>query len=311
MTDSNVNIERPAAAEIALGLDLAWRHIAPPQRAAQIERTISEWRAQWGSQIDPATILLVARVDGRVVGAASAQLLGGGTAMLAPPGVEAGAPPGTARCLLDGVLSEADRAGARMAQALLPVDHGPDFELLTSAGCEHLADLLYMVALARTFPEHVPESPLEFEPFAPGQEPRMLALLERTYQATRDCPRLNGLRNTADVLEGYRAAGRFDPGRWFFLRHDRTDVGCLLLTEHPEHRQWELVYVGLVPEVRGRGWGIEAVRRAQALAGGAGATCLLLAVDAANEPAIAMYAAAGFTAWDRRSVLFRFAGRGA
>jgi hypothetical protein len=30
-----------------------------------------------------------------------------------------------------------------------------------------------------------------------------------------------------------------------------------------------------------------------------------LAVDAANEPAIRMYAAAGFQAWDRRSVYLK------
>ena len=32
---------------------------------------------------------------------------------------------------------------------------------------------------------------------------------------------------------------------------------------------------------------------------------LVLAVDAANEPALRMYAAAGFQAWDRRSVFVR------
>ena len=32
---------------------------------------------------------------------------------------------------------------------------------------------------------------------------------------------------------------------------------------------------------------------------------LVLAVDAANEPALRTYAAAGFQAWDRRSVFIR------
>ncbi len=93
---------------------------------------------------------------------------------------------------------------------------------------------------------------------------------------------------------------------FFASRRGRTS-GCLLLTDHPEHKQWELVYVGLSAEFRGRGWGVEAVRRAQSLAGTRPAChgCLLLAVDAANEPAIAMYGEAGFTAWDRRSVLVR------
>jgi ribosomal protein S18 acetylase RimI-like enzyme len=165
-----------------------------------------------------------------------------------------------------------------------------------------------MVALASAFPDSPPAAELQFEPYAESEQQRLAALVERTYEGTRDCPRMNGLRETADVLSGYRAAGRFDPGRWFFLRHAGRDVGCLLLTEHPEHRQWELVYIGLVPEVRGRSWGIEAVRRAQAIAAQAQATCLLLAVDAANEPAVAMYAASGFAAWDRRSVLVRVLG---
>ncbi len=89
------------------------------------------------------------------------------------------------------------------------------------------------------------------------------------------------------------------------MRFEGRDVGCLLLADHPEHKQWELVYVGLVAAVRGRGLGIEAVRRAQFLAGRAGAKCLLLGVDADNQPAIAIYGQAGFAAWDRRSVLVR------
>ena len=40
-----------------------------------------------------------------------------------------------------------------------------------------------------------------------------------------------------------------------------------------------------------------------------GAQCTVLAVDAANEPAIGMYAAAGFAAWDRRSVFVRMLNR--
>jgi ribosomal protein S18 acetylase RimI-like enzyme len=275
--------------------------MAQPGRAQQIARTLAEWH----DGVDPAAILLVARSRGDVVGGAWAQLQPGGTALVSPPGVAEGEPPATAERLLAELLAALVGAKVRLAQALLTADHGPDFERFAGQRFEHVADLLYMVALASAFPECRPATDLEFEPYAESQQQRLAALVERTYEATRDCPRMNGLRETADVLSGYRAAGRFDPGRWFFLRHDGHDVGCLLLTEHPQHLQCELVYVGLVPEVRGRSWGIEAVRRAQSLAAEAHATCLLLAVDAANEPAVAMYAAAGFAAWDRRSVLVR------
>jgi len=301
MPNQELQIGRPSAAEMARGLDFAWRHIAEPQRAQQITRTLAEWH----DRVDPTAILLVARRGGQVVGGAWAQLQGGGTALVSPPSVAEGSPPATAERLLAELLAAIAGAKVRLAQALLTADHGADFERFTCERFEHIADLLYMVALASAFPDGRPAANLEFEPYAESQQQRLATLVERTYEGTLDCPRMNGLRETADVLSGYRAAGRFDPGRWFFLRHDGRDVGCLLLTEHPEHRQWELVYVGLVPEARGRSWGLEAVRRAQSLAAEAHATCLLLAVDAANEPAVAMYAAAGFAAWDRRSVLLR------
>ena len=40
----------------------------------------------------------------------------------------------------------------------------------------------------------------------------------------------------------------------------------LLLADHPKARHWELMYMGLVPEVRGRGWGRQIARYAQWLA---------------------------------------------
>ncbi|HEX4145973.1 MAG TPA: GNAT family N-acetyltransferase [Pirellulales bacterium] len=306
MANAELRIDRPSAAERARGLDFAWRHIDQPQRDQQITRTLADWKGA----VDPAAILLVARRGSEVVGGAWAQTQPGGTAMVSPPGVAEGEPASTADRLLEELLATLAGADVRLAQALLTTDCGDDFERLGRQRFEHVADLLYMVALASEFPDSPPAGDLEFEPYQESQQQRLALLVERTYEGTRDCPRMNGLRETTSVLAGYRAAGRFDPGRWFFLRHDGRDVGCLLLTEHPEHRQWELVYIGLVPEARGRSWGLEAVRRAQALAAEAHATCLLLAVDAANEPAVAMYAAAGFAAWDRRSVLVRLsAGR--
>ena len=44
----------------------------------------------------------------------------------------------------------------------------------------------------------------------------------------------------------------------------------------------ELIYLGVVPEARGRGLGIQLVRAAQRLAGADGCERLVTAVDAAN-----------------------------
>jgi hypothetical protein len=133
----------------------------------------------------------------------------------------------------------------------------------------------------------------------------MARLVERTYQGSLDCPALDGVRRIADVLEGYRAIGIFDPTRWIIARHREQDIGCLLLADHPRDHQWELVYMGVVPEARGHGWGVAIARHAQWLARQAGRKRLVLAVDAANLPAIAVYAAAGFVTWDHRSVYLR------
>ena len=106
-------------------------------------------------------------------------------------------------------------------------------------------------------------------------------------------------------MEGYRAVGHFRPDLWFIVRLDNEDVGCALVAEHSSDFVWELVYMGIVPEARGRRLGLEITRFVQWLAAHDQVRRLVLAVDAANDPAIAMYAAAGFVSWDRRSVFVR------
>jgi ribosomal protein S18 acetylase RimI-like enzyme len=97
----------------------------------------------------------------------------------------------------------------------------------------------------------------------------------------------------------------FDPQRWLIVGEGRHDIGCLLLADYPRDDQWELVYMGLVREARGRGLGAAIVRHAQWLARQAERSRLVLAVDADNWPAIAVYVACGFVTWDHRSVYVR------
>jgi ribosomal protein S18 acetylase RimI-like enzyme len=116
------------------------------------------------------------------------------------------------------------------------------------------------------------------------------------------------VRSVADVLAGYREQGVYRPEHWYLVAEEGYNLGVLLLAEHPSVGNWELVYMGVVPAARGRGLGeiiarfaIEAARRGEAQR-------LVLAVDAANAPAMAMYRRAGFLEWDRRTVYARVAG---
>jgi ribosomal protein S18 acetylase RimI-like enzyme len=225
-----------------------------------------------------------------------------------------------AETLMQHAIAFAVEGGARMMQTLLETDGGTDARRLQDAGFQHMAELLYLVSDRSTFPDSAPAEALEFEPLGPATRirdenapvqlfdrhsfSRLAEIVQRTYVGTLDCPQLDGVRPIAEILEGYRAVGRFNPAHWLLVLRDGRYIGCLLLAEHAQET-WELVYMGLIPEARGRGWGLEMVRYAQWLARGGIAQRMVLAVDVKNGPAIDMYAAAGFETWDRRSAWLR------
>jgi hypothetical protein len=153
-----------------------------------------------------------------------------------------------------------------MAQAVLPDRVHSDAKRLERVGYTHAADLLYLVSQLGQGEERVAEFDVDFVPYTPTDRKRLSAIVERTYINTLDVPNLDGIRDVADVLDGYEQTGDFSPDHWFFIRSSGKDVGCLLLNDHPGQRQWELVYMGIVPEARGNGWGGQATRFAQRLA---------------------------------------------
>jgi len=201
---------------------------------------------------------------------------------------------------------------------------------LQQLGFQYLAQLVYMyrLAAADSVPEAKPGSSnasvshekntpdatvvpgahsdgeLCFVPSSARSSADLHDVVERTYTGSRDCPAIDGLRTTADVLDGYRHTGRFSPDHWFLVECQGQTVGCLLLTEHAEH-QWELIYMGVVPTSRGRGWGERIARFAWRHVRSCGGEQLVLAVDADNEPALAMYRRAGFADWAHRHVYFK------
>jgi ribosomal protein S18 acetylase RimI-like enzyme len=292
-------------------LQLVFQNLHPEIRGRQIDAAVEQFRGEPRA----AGGLLEARLGESLVGAILVQLQSGRVASLFPPQASLETTAGetrvfaaaelTAPRLLAAATELAVRGKARMIQALLQTDSGIDAQRLRAAGFEHVADLLYLVSPASAFPSTCPDDGLQYEQYSSDAAEGFAAVVERTYLGTRDCPRLNGVRPIGEVLEGYRSVGRFDPSNWRLVRHAGRDVGCLLLAEHPRHKLWEIVYMGIIPEARGNGWGLAVTRNAQWLAGRAGAKRLVLAVDATNEPAIKGYAAAGFAGWDRRSVFLK------
>ncbi len=285
--------QRPAA------LELLWCDLSPADRAQRsallrTEATPETWQG-----------LLVAKREERLVGAALGQVQAGKSGILVLPRLLPGEPPSTAVRLLAAVNDFLQRGGVRIAQCLLPLPLTGDADLLRATGYQRITDLSYLVSEPAAFPASQPHSPLTFEPCTSELESRLAAIVQQTYQGTLDCPQLNGIRSIEDVLNGYRASGQSDACRWFLVKRGDEDVGCLLLTDYAEQETWELIYMGLKPEARGRGWGTQIARHAQWLTALAGRRRLVVAADAANRPAVRMYVTAGFQLWERRAVFLR------
>jgi GNAT superfamily N-acetyltransferase len=220
------------------------------------------------------------------------------------------------RSLLTAAAVFVDARRIPLTQMVIGEQDGYSHDALTACGFPKFAALAYLFAEASQLPPQMVGLPapddavqefegLHFVPRAGDEPPRLAKLLEHTYVDTLDCPALDGIRSMPDVLEGYRSQGRYAPGDWYFVEEQGADVGTLLLTEHPGHGNWELVYMGVIPEARGRRLSDRIVNFALEVASRRGAERLVLAVDEANTPALRAYERAGFVVWDRRIVYAR------
>lgn len=148
------------------------------------------------------------------------------------------------------------------------------------------------------------------------RESLLIDVLDQTYANTLDCPELCGLRETRDILASHRGTGLFDPQLWFLVldeaNGDRPEAaarGCMLLSRVPEQRSLELVYIGLAPELRGRGLGTPLMRLLLNCAKEPQIDTVTCAVDRRNVPALRLYDRFGFASAGRRVALVRAVGR--
>ncbi len=179
--------------------------------------------------------ILVAAHRGQIlVGVAWMQIRPGNVGTLQPPGFVASEPEETAVELIKSAVHQAMIAGARFVQTLLKTDAGREARWLRQCGFRHVADLLYLVSPGEAFSRGAPATQLEFQPLdeSAAAMTRLANLIEQTYQGSQDCPAVHDLQPIGDALASYRATGEFDPSRWFIVRHENADIGCLLLTEH-------------------------------------------------------------------------------
>lgn len=254
-------------------------------------------------------VLIAGRCKERVVAAQLAQMLPGRAAIAWPPQFDAQSAmdghKAIAAALGKQLATILNDGGMQIAQSLVSPCESESGKWLKIGGFSHAADLLYLAADVSRASDRQPQLPFQLEPFTPTAKQRLVDVIQRTYEGTLDCPKLDGMRDTADVIEGYQSVGQFRPEFWFFVRFENRDVGCLLINQHPEVQHAEIIYLAVVPEVRGRGWGLELAQYALWIARQTHSQRAVLAVDAANEPAVRLYSVAGFEVFDRREVWLR------
>lgn len=228
--------------------------------------------------------------------------------LFSPARAPRGVPRSAVGELVERVLAaSAAPAGVVLAQVLLEAHETDLISRYVSAGFERLADLAYLQARVRGT-EPLPALPdgWRIDTYDVAGHAQFAQTIAETYEGSLDCPTLNGRREIDDIVAGHKAAGDFDPRLWFLLRRDDgRPAGVLLLSRSHGNAQVELVYVGLVPDARGRGAGDLLIRWALAVTGLEGRRYLSLAVDAANTPALRLYFRHGFARVGVRTALIR------
>jgi ribosomal protein S18 acetylase RimI-like enzyme len=204
--------------------------------------------------------------------------------------------------LIDQVRAWLRQRGAKLGQALLSKDEAILAAPLERNGYRHITTLRYLRCSGKLPLMSTRQSGLVWQPYDPQDSAVFARTLLRTYQGTRDCPEVNGVRTIDEILDGHKADAGCNLEHWWLASDADGPVGVLLVNESAEWEAWEVAYVGVVPEARGRGMGRQLMLKALTAAHEANVAQLTLCVDARNTPALRLYQELGFEPYDEREV---------
>jgi mycothiol synthase len=286
--------------ELEPAIRLLFQNLTPEEQDQRVANTL---HLVGSGELDPHGIFIT-RVSAGITGAQVCLPIVGSNALIWPPQVVDDA---LRQEREDHLIRHAcawlRTRGTKLAQCLLVPDELPQAEALLRNGFVHLTHLWYLrhnlevsVTLLDT------PVRLDYQTYADNPELFHQVLL-RSYVGTLDCPEINDLRSVAEIVAGHQAQGRFDPRRWWLALAGNSTVGVALVSEMSESGDWDVAYLGVVPEVRRRGHAREMMLKVLFEARGAGVARVSLCVDGRNEPAWNLYRSLGFEPYDRREVL--------
>ena len=208
------NLRQPA-------LQLVLRSMAPEQ-AGPLVASLERLAAQG---VDVFATLWVAQAGDELVGSTWVQPMAGKVATLWLPQFREeprGEEPRRADSarLASGALKASCQLPIDVIQTLIDPSATTEGQLLSELGFESLATLEFLhweIATAKN-PVAEVDPRLTIEPGA-GERPELLKqLLAESYCGTLDCPRLDGVRQVDDTIEGYQSVGEYRPELWSIVR---------------------------------------------------------------------------------------------
>jgi len=260
------------------------------------------------------SLLLVAERRGRLLWALLPMLSPGRTALLLAAAVSTRADERLAAGeLIEAMCVQLSIRDVLLTQALVDPDDVAARELFTEHRFAVMAELLYLSGEPRRR-LNTPVLPPGMAWLGYGEKTHELfkAAIASTYEQSLDCPGLNGLRDIEDVIAGHQSSGEFDPRLWRLLVEVGAEpsspprpLGVLLLSPIPHASAVELVYLGLVPEARGRKLSDVLLGQSLMAVAELGMSRLTLAVDSRNVPALKLYYRHGLSRVGAKVALMR------
>jgi ribosomal protein S18 acetylase RimI-like enzyme len=196
-------------------------------------------------------------------------------------------------------------SGRAFVQSLVEPDAGGEIAVLTGAGFECLAELIYIRLDLARLPAPSGQSALVWRRCGEFDEDELGRVIDDTYRDSLDCPGLAGIRSMPDVIAAHKVSGQFSPDSWWIVHlpaepgRQSAAAGCILINDAGLQAA-DLVYMGVVPACRGRGLGEAMVRGAADRVRQRGIRTLTAAVDAGNVRARRIYDRLGFVGTHRR-----------
>jgi ribosomal protein S18 acetylase RimI-like enzyme len=229
--------------------------------------------------------------------------------LLSPPYLPKDVPEKAVGGVIDGACAFHGEQGICLAQLLIDPAEKSLRQAYVQHGFIELAELIYLQREVRKVTALPPLPPaIQLVNYSPQTHALFVQTIARSYEKSLDCPGLSGLRDMEDVVAGHKGV-EFNPAIWFLLSVDGVASGVLLMGTATHANALELVYLGLIPEARGKGFGDVLMNLALLAVVRHNRSDLTLAVDSRNSPAMKLYFRHGLRRVGSRAALIRRIGQ--